>query len=334
MRMAARSAIMGRRFHSSPCFPNMLLLFAQLLIGLLMLTAGAEGLVRGAASLARRLGLSPLVIGLTIVAFGTSTPELVVSLGAALQGNSGIALGNVVGSNIGNIGLILGGAALIASLRVQAQIVRLDIPIMIGVSVALALMLIDGRVGRIEGLVLVAGLIAYTGFTVVAARRSASPDVADTFDSGVPAQHSVGRDLLFVAGGLALLMGGAQLLVTAAVTIAEDLGVSQTVIGLTIVGVGTSLPELATSFAAALRGEADIAIGNVVGSNIFNILGILGTTALAQPLAAELNLVDIGAMLGLALLTLPLARIGYTLRRREGAALLLLYAGYLAVLLA
>ncbi len=305
----------------------------SLLAGLVLLTLGAEGLVRGASSLARRLGLSPLVIGLTVVAFGTSTPELVVSLGAALQGNSGIALGNVIGSNIGNIGLILGGAALITPLQVQAQIIRIDIPIMIGVSVVLGGMLIDGAVGRVEGLILVAGLVAYTTFTLVMARRSAAPAVADSFDAGVPASSGLGRDLLFVAGGLALLMGGAQLLVGAAVAIAERFGVSQAVIGLTIVGVGTSLPELATSFAAALRGASDIAIGNVVGSNIFNVLGILGTTALVQPLAAaELGLLDSGMMVGLALLILPLAWSGFTMTRWEGAVLLLLYAGYVAML--
>lgn len=306
----------------------------QFLFGLLMLTAGAEGLVRGAASLARRLGLSPLVIGLTIVAFGTSTPELVVSLGAALQGNNGIALGNVVGSNIGNIGLILGGAALIAPLQVQAQIVRLDIPIMIGVSVLLGLLLLNGYVGRVEGLLLVGGLGAYTAFTVATARREASPAAEHAFEDGLPAPHSIGRDLLFIGGGLALLMGGAHLLVNAAVILAERLGVRETVIGLTIVGVGTSLPELATSFAAALRGESDIAIGNVVGSNIFNILGVLGMAALVHPLAAsELGFVDAGMMIGLALLTLPLARSGYTVKRWEGAVLMLLYAAYLTTLI-
>lgn len=312
----------------------MLVPAASLLVGLLLLTAGAEGLVRGAVSLARRMGLSPLVIGLTIVAFGTSTPELIVSLEAALQDNNGIALGNVVGSNIGNIGLILGGAALIAPLRVQSQIIRLDIPIMIGASGLLGLLLIDDHVSRGEGLLLVAGLAGYTVFTIVVARREGSAAAVFASDPSRPDQHPVSRDLIFVIGGLALLMGGAHLLVTAAVTIAEHLGVSQAVIGLTIVGVGTSLPELATSFAAALRGESDIAIGNVVGSNIFNLLGILGVTALIQPLpAAGIGLADTGMMIGLALLTLPLARTGYIFKRWEGAALVFLYAGYLAVLI-
>lgn len=313
----------------------MLVSAASLLAGLLLLTAGAEGLVRGASALAQRMGLSPLVVGLTVVAFGTSTPELVVSLGAALQGNSGIALGNIVGSNIGNIGLILGGAALIAPLRAQTQIVRLDIPIMIGVSVLLGLLLVDGDVGRLEGLILVLGLGTYTVFTIMMARRDPAPPAMSEALSHPATEHSAIRDLGFVIGGLALLMGGAHLLVNAAVTIAEQLGISQAVIGLTIVGIGTSLPELATSFAAAFRGASDIAIGNVVGSNIFNLLGILGTTALIQPLpAAGIGLVDIGVMIGLALLTLPMARSGFTLNRWEGTALVLLYAGYLAFLIA
>jgi len=312
----------------------MLLTAASMLAGLFLLTAGAEGLVRGAASLARRLGLSPLVIGLTVVAFGTSTPEFVVSMQAALDGNGDIATGNVVGSNIGNIALILGGAACIAPLRVQAQIIRTDVPIMIGVSLLLGGLLMDGRVGRVDGILLTLGIVAYTTATVWLARREAAPAVAAEFDAGVPAQRALWRDLLFTAGGLGLLMGGAQLLVGAAVTIAEQFGVSQAVIGLTIVGIGTSLPELATSVAAAARGEGDIAIGNVVGSNIFNILGILGITALVQPLSGSgLSLVDLAVMVGLAALMLPVMRTQYTLSRAEGGVLLAIYGSYLAYLL-
>jgi len=312
----------------------MLLITVFMLTGLLLLTAGAEGLIRGASSLARRLGLSPLVIGLTVVAFGTSTPELIVSLQAALGGNGDIAIGNVVGSNIGNIALILGGAACITPLRVQAQIIRTDVPIMIGISLLLGGLLIDGRVGRIDGILLTLGIVAYTVATVWLARRESAPAVAAEFDAGVPAQRALWLDLLFTVGGLGLLMGGAQLLVSGAVSIAEQFGVSQTVIGLTIVGIGTSLPELATSVAAAARGEGDIAIGNVVGSNIFNILGILGVTALIQPLSGGgLSPVDLAVMIGLAVIMLPVMRTEYTLSRVEGAVLLAIYGSYLAYLL-
>lgn len=312
----------------------MLLTTVFMLIGLLLLTAGAEGLVRGASSLARRLGLSPLVIGLTVVAFGTSTPEFVVSLQAALDGNGDIAIGNVVGSNIGNIALILGGAACIAPLRVQAQIIRTEVPIMIGVSLLLSGLLIDGHIGRIDGLLLTLGIVVYTVTTVWRARQETAPAVAAEFDAGVPAQHAPWRDLLYTAGGLGLLIGGAQLLVSGAVAVAEQIGVSQAVIGLTIVGIGTSLPELATSVAAAARGEGDIAIGNIVGSNIFNILGILGVTALVQPLSSSgLSYVDFAVMVGLAVLLLPVMRTQYTLSRTEGGVLLAIYGGYLIYLL-
>lgn len=312
----------------------MLLVIGSLLGGLLLLTAGAEGLIRGAASLARRLGLSPLVIGLTVVAFGTSTPEFVVSLQGALDGRSALALGNVVGSNIGNIGLILGGAALITPLRVQAQIIRVDVPIMLVVSLVLAGVMWDGTVSRLEGLLLAVGIVAYTWMTVTLARRDPSPAVQEEFDEGVPSQHPFWQDLLYVVGGLGFLVGGGQLLVLGAVTIAQQFGVSETVIGLTIVGIGTSLPELATSVLAAARGAGDIAVGNVVGSNLFNILGILGPVAIVRPLSVgTLGPVDIGAMIGFALLLLPLMRTQHILHRWEGALLLGLYGGYLLYLI-
>jgi cation:H+ antiporter len=312
----------------------MLLVIGSLLGGLLLLTAGAEGLIRGAASLARRLGLSPLVIGLTVVAFGTSTPEFVVSLQGALDGRSALALGNVVGSNIGNIGLILGGAALITPLRVQAQIIRVDVPIMLVVSLVLAGVMWDGTVSRLEGVLLAVGIVAYTWMTIALARRDPSPAVQEEFDEGVPSQHPFWQDLLYVVGGLGFLVGGGQLLVLGAVTIAQQFGVSETVIGLTIVGIGTSLPELATSVLAAARGAGDIAVGNVVGSNLFNILGILGPVAIVRPLSVgTLGPVDIGAMIGFALLLLPLMRTQHILHRWEGALLLGLYGGYLLYLI-
>lgn len=304
----------------------------SILGGLVLLAAGAEGLVRGAASGARRLGLSPLLIGLTVVAYGTSAPELVVSLQAAVGGNPDIALGNVVGSNIGNIGLILGVAAVISPIRVQAQILRVDVPILIGVSGLLIALVWDNVIGRLNGVVLVAGAMAYTVVCIWGARDEASVVVDDLFDDGVPAEGTIGRDLLFGVGGFGLLVLGARLLVSGAVTVAEAVGLSTAVIGLTVVALGTSLPELATSVVAALRGQSDLALGNVVGSNIFNVLGILGVTACIQPVdASGLSWIDGGVMMGFALLTLPLFWTDYTFSRLEGGLLLAGYGVYVGI---
>ncbi|WP_228702831.1 calcium/sodium antiporter [Salisaeta longa] len=301
--------------------------------GLALLTIGAEGLVRGASSLARRLGMSALLVGLTVVAFGTSAPELVVSLGAALRGSSAVALGNVVGSNIANIGLILGTAALIQALNVNAQVIRVEVPLLVLVSAGLLALLYDGTVSRLEGGLLVAALVAYLVFSIRAARREQHPAVAAEYEEGVPPQRAWGLDALYVAGGLGLLVGGANLLVGGAITIAGALGVSEAVIGLTVVAVGTSLPELATSVVAAWRGEGDIAIGNAVGSCLFNILCILGITALVQPLStADLQWADGAMLVGLPVLLLPLMRTEGQLRRWEGGPLLVIYAAYVAYL--
>ena len=300
--------------------------------GLVLLAAGAEGLVRGAASGARRMGLSPLLIGLTVVAYGTSAPELVVSVQAAVGGTPDVALGNVVGSNIGNIGLILGVAALMSPIRAKAQLLWVDIPIMIGVSALLLALLWDGVIGRLNGGVLMLGAGAYTVVCIWGARDESQAVLEDLFDDGVPAKGSLGRDLLFGIGGLALLVLGARFLVSGAVTVAEALDISTAVIGLTVVALGTSLPELATSVVAALRGQSDLALGNVVGSNVFNILGILGITACVQPLdASGLSWLDGGVMMGFAVLTLPLIWFDYTFSRWEGAVLLGGYAAYVAV---
>ena len=300
--------------------------------GLVLLAAGAEGLVRGAASGARRMGLSPLLLGLTVVAYGTSAPELVVSVQAAVGGTPDVALGNVVGSNIGNIGLILGVAALVSPIRANAQLLWVDIPIMIGVSALLLALLWDGVVGRLNGAVLVLGAGAYTVVCIWGARDESQAVLEDLFDDGVPAKGSLGRDLLFGIGGLALLVLGARFLVSGAVTVAEALGISTAVIGLTVVALGTSLPELATSVVAALRGQSDLALGNGGGSNLFNILGILGITACVQPLdASGLSWLDGGVMMGFAVLTLPLIWFDYTFSRWEGAVLLGGYAAYVAV---
>lgn len=312
----------------------MLIPLAQVVAGFVVLTGGAEALVYGAASLARRMGLSPLVIGLTVVSIGTSLPELVVGLEAALTGTGDLALGNVVGSNIGNIALILGLAALVRPISIEAQVVRFDGPLLVAVSLLFAGLTLDGTLGRVDGGLLVAGIVVYVLYTVWAA-QDPSASVAEAFDDEVPRPHSVGLDLALLVLGLVGLVAGAHLLVVGAVSIAEGLGVGPLVIGLTIVAVGTSLPELATSLVAARRGRGDIAVGNAVGSSIFNLLGILGVTVLVQPLSTTtLGALDIGVMLGVAVLILPLFRSDWTLSRWEGALLFACYLGYLWALLA
>jgi cation:H+ antiporter len=298
-----------------------------------LLFAGAESLVRGATALALRLGLSTLLVGLTVVAFGTSAPELVVSSAAALDGVGGIAVGNVVGSNVANIALILGVSAIIRPLRVQAQLVRIDLPLMIGASLVLSALLFDWTLSRLEGLGLVIGLLAYLVFSYRWARRERmrEPLPADPLPSG---SSSLLVNGFLVLLGLAMLVLGASWLVDGAVSIAERAGVSPTVIGLTLVALGTSLPELATSVVAAVRGADDLAVGNVVGSNLFNVLGILGTAALLRPLQVpDLGPEDLLALVGTAVMILPLARSGFVLSRIEGALLSLGYLGYVAFLL-
>lgn len=309
----------------------MILLVLQAGLSLVLLYFGGEWLIRGASSIASRLGVSRLAIGLTVVAFGTSAPELVVSLDAALAGSSELSVGNVVGSNIANIALILGLAAAIRASVVQAKIIRIDAPIMIGVSLALAAILADGTASRAEGAILVAGLVAYTVFTFWEAGRESEPVKAE-LAAVAPGQVSkaVIAALLIVAG-LGLLVVGGHLLVGAAVDIALALGVSHAVIGLTIVAVGTSLPEFVTSVIATMRGYGDIAIGNVVGSNIFNILGILGVTALVQPLdMGAISWFDVGTMIALAALVTVFITTQGRLSRIEGGILFTIYVAYAA----
>ncbi len=305
-----------------------------LLAGLAALAAGADVLVRGASRLALSLGLTPLVVGLTVVAFGTSAPEVAVSVGAVLNGQTDIAIGNVVGSNILNVLLILGVSALIAPLVVDRQIVRQEVPVMIGASVLLLVLAHDGRLGRAEGALLATLLVAYTAFVVVQARRQST--LAAAASDGVDAEAGPGAkgrwplQLLLVAAGLGLLVLGSNWLVDAATAIARAAGMSEVVIGLTIVAAGTSMPELAASVAAALRGQRDIAVGNVVGSNIFNILGCLGLSGLASgseglEVAASLLRFDIWVMLAAALACLPVFISGREIARWEGG----LFVGYL-----
>jgi len=307
----------------------------QLIGGLGFLYIGAEGLVRGSVALALRAGLTRLVVGLTIVAFGTSSPELVVSVGASLEGNSAIAMGNVIGSNICNIALILGLSALVRPVAVNVQVVRLQIPLMIAASCILGLFLLDGVLSRLNGLILVIGIVAYIAYSIYLARNDMSRENMGDVDVGIPVlRKNLLIEIIFVVGGLVLLAVGARLFVMGAVSMAGRLGISQAIIGLTIVALGTSLPELATSMVAAVKKEGDIAVGNVVGSNIFNILAILGLASLIRPVGlGGIGAFDVFVMLGVSLLVLPLARSGFVLNRKEGFVLLLCYAGYILFLM-
>ncbi|ASJ98191.1 calcium/sodium antiporter [Shewanella marisflavi] len=298
-----------------------------LIAGLLILILGAESLVRGASALALRLGVTPLVIGLTIVAFGTSTPELAVSLKSAIAGNADIALGNVVGSNIANIGLILGLTALVRPVGVQSQMVKRDIPLMLFSTLLFCGLLSDGGLSRLDGALLASMLVAFLAMSYLFDRQQATK-VEETSRPLPPL-----LSMLLVALGIGMLVGGGALFVDGAVALATQLGMSELLIGLTIVAIGTSMPELITSVVAARRGESDIAIGNLVGSNLFNLLGILGITALIQPINASVPAMDLLVMVTLALLLLPLAWSGLRIGRREGALLLLCYLIYLSYLI-
>lgn len=299
--------------------------------GLVLLAAGAEGLVRGSSALALRLGVTPLVVGLTVVAFGTGSPELFVSVEAAYRGEGGIALGNVVGSNISNVALILGLAALARPMKVRSELIRREVPLMIGVTLLLCLLLLDGALSRAEGLILTAGSAAYTAFAYVAARRDRSKAVADEFKEALTGpRRAAWVDVAFVVAGFAALLIGTRLLLAGATVLAAQFGVSQVVIGLTIVAIGTSLPELATSVVASVRGEADVAFGNVIGSNILNILLILGVAAMIRPIETQgLRPLDLVVLVASAVLILPLMRRGWVLNRWEGALLLAGYVAYL-----
>jgi len=300
-------------------------------LGLILLYFGAEGLIRGASSLALRFGVTPLVVGLTVVAFGTSAPEMVVSTKAAYLNQGGIAVGNVVGSNIFNIAVILGLAAVIRPMTVQLQLIKFDTPIMIAVSVLCLAVFSNGILGRGEAAFLFAGIILYTVVNIVMARREKSAQVATEFSEGTPHQSkSLVLDFVLIIGGLVLLVLGARLLVDASVAMARIWGVSEAVIGLTIIAAGTSMPELATSVVAAMRKESDIAIGNVVGSNIFNILSILGVAGLVKPLqTGGVNMADFGLVIATAIILLPLMMTGKRIARPEGLLLLGIYGGYL-----
>ncbi|CAN5635329.1 calcium/sodium antiporter [soil metagenome] len=301
-----------------------LLLF---LAGLVTLVAGGELLVRGAARLAGATGVSPLVIGLTVVAFGTSAPELAVSVQSGMAGQGDIAVGNVVGSNIFNVLLILGMSAAIVPLVVSRQLVRVDVPVMIAVSAAMVLLTLDGHLSRAESLMLVLGLVTYIVAQIVMSRRAA-PLEGDVIESG----GSMPRNLLLILIGLTLLVLGSRWLVDASVMIAQVFGITELVIGLTIVAAGTSMPELATSIIAGMRGQRDIAVGNVVGSNIFNILAVLGISGLLSasgiPVSTAAITLDIPIMFAVAVLCLPIFYSGARISRWEGLLFVVYYVLY------
>lgn len=299
--------------------------FLLLIIGLIVLTIGAEVLVRGSAALALRLGLTPLVIGLTVVAFGTSAPELVVSLQAAKRDAAEIAVGNVIGSNLCNLALILGFCAMIRPLTTDRSVIWREVPILIGVTLIAAVVLVNSFLGQIEGALLVLGLIVYTVVTLIRARKEPNQSLG----SDEPKPLPLSLALVFTIGGLVFLLYGSDMFVEGAVAMARLLGWSETLIGLTIVAIGTSLPELAISVVAVKNGETDVAIGNVVGSSLFNLLGILGATGIAAGgIFIALQTGDIVMLVVLTLALFPLVQTGHKIDRREGAALFLAYLLY------
>lgn len=312
------------------------------IIGLVLLVGGAEYLVRGASRLAEIAGISPLVIGLTVVALGTSAPELAVSLKASLAGQSEIALGNVVGSNIANILLIIGAAALAAPLVVNRQLIRLDLPFMIVVSFLAYVMARDGLIGRLDGALLFGGLVVYTTYLIWKSVKDEGDRVeagegGGSGESQKQSQQGVLKSLVYIIAGFVALALGSRWLVDSAVVIATYFGVSKTIIGMTIVAIGTSLPEAATSVIASLRGERDIAVGNAVGSNVFNIMAVLGLTGLISPhgVAASPEALQffMPAMIVVAVVCLPVFFSGYLITRLEGGIFLAYYMGYLVYLI-
>lgn len=308
------------------------------ILGLIFLIAGAESLVRGASRLAAALGISPLIVGLTVVAFGTSSPELAVSIKSALAGQAGIALGNVVGSNIFNVLFILGLSAVIVPLRVHLQLVRVDVPLMILLSVVVLLLSLDSIISFSNGLLLVVGLFLYIIHLYFQNRRNIPEEIVpnDEITPNLSSKTWLINSLLVVAG-LALLILGSRWLVNSAVTFAQFLGVSELIIGLTIVAAGTSLPEVVTSVIAAIKGERDIAVGNIIGSNIFNIVAVLGIAGMVAPAGIEVSDAvigfDIPVMIVIAFACLPLFFTGGEISRWEGAVLFAYYIAYTAYLI-
>lgn len=318
------------------------------LVGFAMLYYGAEWLVKGSSSLARSLGVTPVVIGLTVVAFGTSAPELVVSVVSSINNKSMIAVGNVVGSNICNIALVLGVSAVFQPITCNASVVRRDIPIMLGISLYLLLISLNSTIGRLEGVTLFSGIILYTLFNYRMAtkvsKEKGPEDPSVLSELGIDLDQVVHmgsrwKEILLIVTGIVGVVAGAQVVVDSAVKIMKVLGVSEKFVGLTIVAFGTSLPELATSVVAAMKKEMDISIGNLVGSNVFNILSVLGAAALVRPIPIPGGffqsglIVDYLFMIFVSLLPWVMMRKTFTVTRKDGFILLFCYMGYLAYLI-
>jgi cation:H+ antiporter len=312
-----------------------------LIAGLVLLIVGAEALVRGASKLAGAIGISPLIIGLTVVAYGTSAPELAVSVMSSLAGQADIALGNVVGSNIFNVLFILGVSALISPLIVSQQLVWLDVPLMIGISLLMLVFGIDGQLNRFEGIILFAGAVFYTLFLIYQSRKE-QKEIQNEYAQEFGVQKTTElkqwlANIGLIIIGLGLLVAGSRWLVDSAVSIAQFLNISELVIGLTIIAAGTSLPEVATSVIASIRGARDIAVGNVVGSNIFNILAVLGLSGIVAPAGITVSNAalhfDIPVMIAVAIACLPIFFTGHIIARWEGALFLGYYLAYTAYLI-
>ena len=319
------------------------LTFVWLVVGLVCLVFGAEWLVRGASSVATKLGVAPIVVGLTVVAFGTSAPEMAVSVSGALSGSADVALGNVVGSNTFNILAILGLSAAISGLSIEQRLLKFDIPVLVLITAVVYGLILNDSVSRIEGVVLFLGVIAYTGWLLRGALKGESPAVQAEYEDAVERvegstfRQSVTFQVGLIIVGLALLVLGSQLLVNSATEIASALGVSDLVIGLTVVAAGTSLPELATSVLAAIRGQRDIAVGNVVGSNIFNLLAVLGASAAVSSNGVAVNSevirLDFPVMLAATIVLLPICWNGFMIKKWEGSLLVVFYVAYVAYLI-
>ncbi|MEM7414103.1 MAG: calcium/sodium antiporter [Gemmatimonadota bacterium] len=312
--------------------PSIVLDVLLLALGVGVLYFGAEWLVRGSARLAASLGVSPIVVGLTVVSFGTSAPELVVCAVAALGGNPGLAIGNVLGSNLANIGLILGLTSIVRPLEVQARVVWREMPLMLLVTAALYPLLWDSFLSRGDGILLLLALTAYLLFVFQSVEDEA-PEILEEYqdymDASTQSTLVHPPDIFWILAGSACLVLGGYCIVEGAVQVASSLGLSQVIIGLTVVAVGTSLPELATALVAAARKEADIAVGNVIGSNIFNVAAILGTTATLEPIQIPAGILtrELPVVILLSLLLFPLLRTDWRLDRFEGAVLLAAYVG-------
>lgn len=309
----------------------MLFSIFYILISLVLLYFGASWLVKGSSALALKAGISPLVTGLTVVAFGTSSPELFVSVNAALAGQGNIAIGNVIGSNMFNICIILGISAIVTPLRIKLQLLKIDIPFLVIITIGFVILFADRQISRAEGGILLAGIVFYTLLNIILARREKSKEINDEYnDSVTDGKMKWYWSAAMIILGIGVLVAGSELLVKGAVAIARSLGVGETIIGLTIIAAGTSVPELASSIVATLKKEYDIAIGNVIGSNIFNLLGIIGISSIISPLTAiSISNIDLYIMLGVTLLLIPFFRTSYTLKRDEGIFMVALYLMYM-----